>query len=83
MTVVGRPLIVIVVVDVVIEVEVPPGAGIPVVLPASVPVSLLVRLETKVVALATMEEYIICVERVKFPAGAVTLCVGARRNTAS
>ncbi len=83
MIVVGCPLIVIVVVDVVVEVWVPPGATTLVLLFASVLESLLVRVETYVVAFATIEEYVICVESVKFPARAVTLCVGAKRNTIS
>lgn len=74
-------VIVIVEVEVVIEVVVPPGNAV--FIPRLVLVSLLVRVETDVVALGTMDEYIICVESVKFPAGAVTLWVGARRKTAS
>lgn len=41
------------------------------------------RVDTEVVAFATIEEEVTCVERVKFPAGAVTLCVGPRSNTAA
>lgn len=74
-------VIVIVEVDVVIEVVVPPGNAV--FIAKSVPVSLLVRVETDVVALGTIDEYIICVESVKFPAGAAILWVGARRKTAS